>query len=252
MTNVVTFLRNMFTGQKGISVHDAYSIAALTAFANCSNESRRVTREQSLEEISNNVVEIFVEVGMMRTRGSGLMFTTDGYVLTAHHVVEDLIGCMGSVKIKTQDGQEQYIKEKSMWYNEKTDIAILKVGKCTVPAPIKIKVSQDGMLQKGDEIRILGFRDGQKYNTLGMITNPHFDYKSTKKIIYDLFQTDARGLQGQSGGIIANGDGELIGIVVFGSIMEGEKISLIGGARISSALRYINHIAAKQSAKMFE
>jgi len=240
-------------GKKIISESEAYSIAALNAFANATNDSRNVSVDTSLEQISENLVEVMVDSCGKRSLGSGLMITTDGYVITAHHVIDEMIKNGGRGRVKTQDGATYPVSTKNVWYNVSTDIAVIKASKASgYSQPIKVKVDQDCKLKKGDEVRILGFRDGQKYNTMGIITDQNHSWKQEDgKVIHDLFQTDARGKQGQSGGVIANGKGELIGIVVYASRRNGEDIGVIGGAKLSNALTYINQIAAKKSAKMF-
>mgnify|MGYP001572463925 CR=1 FL=1 len=240
-------------GVRRISKVEAYSIAALNAFANASNDARNLSTEKSLEEISNNLVEVMVDSKGKRFLGSGLMITTDGYVITAHHVIHQIIGNGGKAIVRTQNGRTYLVSKENLWYNKNTDIAVVKATKPSVYAePIRVRVDQDCKLQRGDEVRILGFRDGQKYNTIGMVTNPSHTWEQEDgNVVYDLFQTDARGKEGQSGGVIANGDGQLIGIVVYSSRKVGEEIGVIGGAKLSNALNYINQIAAKRSAKMF-
>ncbi|MFT4304388.1 MAG: S1 family peptidase [Candidatus Woesearchaeota archaeon] len=240
-------------GKKRISPQEAYSIAALNAFVNASNEARNLSSSQSLEQISDNLVEVIVENDKEKSVGSGLMITTDGYVITAHHVVENMIANGAKAKIRAQNGLMYSVPKNTIWYNQDTDIAIIKATKvCPYSKPIKVKVDQSCNLNKGKEVRILGFRDGQKYNTMGVITNPsHIWRQPNGNSIHDLFQTDARAKEGQSGGIIANGNGEIIGIVVYTTRKKEEEIGLVGGARISNALTYINQIAAIKSAKMF-
>lgn len=241
-------------GRNRVSENEAYSIAALNAFANAANDARGLSTQKSLEEISNNVVEVFVEGNGKTHLGSGLMITTDGYVVTAHHVIDEMVNNGGKAKVRTQKGTTYHVSKGDVWYNKNTDIAVIKASvPSAYPYPIKVKVCQDSRLARGDEVRILGFRDGQKYNTMGMITNPSHTWRQEDgTVVSDLFQTDARGKQGQSGGVIANGDGELMGIVVYSSTNSGEEIGVIGGAKLSNALNYINQIAAKKSAKMFK
>src|SRR3989344_944692 len=240
-------------GKRRISESEAYSIAALNAFANTVNDSRNLSTKKSLEQISDNLVEIMVDNNGRRSLGSGLMITTDGYVITAHHVI-DRIGDGGQARVKTQGGITYQVSKENVWYNENTDIAVVKATKPSGHSePIRVKVNQDCRLSRGDEVRILGFCDGQKYNTMGVVTDPSHTWgQDDGKVVQDLFQTDARGKQGQSGGVIANSNGELIGIVVYSSRKDGEDIGTIGGAKLSNALNYINQIAAKKSAKMFK
>lgn len=231
--------------------HKVYSVAALNAFANTKNEDRKLSTEQSLENISNNLVEIIMREGKISYKGSGLMVATSGYVLTAHHVAEHMKkGSKGFVK--TQRGLEYEIKSDDVWYNNETDVAIVKAKTPREYArPAKIKVNLDGKIKRGDEIRILGFRDGQKYNTMGMVTRTGITQNLDGHNVHDLFETDARGKQGQSGGVIVNSQGELVGIVVYSSRSPCEDIGVIGGAKISHAMKYINQIAALESAILF-
>jgi len=240
-------------GTKSISDSEAHSISALNAFASASNESRKISTEQSLKNIGENLVEVIVKNGKTISRGSGMMITTDGYVITAHHVIEDIVDNDCNVFIKQQNGVTYKAPREHACYNKHTDIAIIKAEVPSVRSrPIAVKIDQDCNIKRGDEVRILGYRDGQQYNTMGMITVAKHNWKrDEKQTIYDLFCTDARGKEGQSGGIIANSNGELVGVVVYSSRTVGEEIGVIGGSRISNAIRYINQIAAKKSAKMF-
>lgn len=237
-----------------ISENEVYSIASLNAFVSSKNDLRNINTKKSLEQISKNLVEVYAINECQTSIGSGLMITTNGYILTAHHVIRDVLkGDNYKIKIKTSNGKTYHMQKGMAWYNKNTDIAILKVEKLFngFAKPIKAKVDLSGKLSKGDEVRVLGFRDGQKYNSIGMVTNSSLVWNNNGVQVTDLFQTDIRGKQGQSGGVIINGDGELVGITIFSKNNPGEKIGLVGGAKISNAINYINEIAAKQSAKMF-
>ncbi len=241
------------TRKRSISESEAYSIAALNAFANATNESRNLTPKTSLEQISNNLVEVIVNTDNRKISGSGLMITTDGYVITAHHVIKEMIENHGTAKVRTRRGVVYPVPGESIWYNKNTDIAVIKARRpCAHSEPIKVKVDRDSKLKTGEEVRVFGFLNGQEYNTLGVVTNPSYEWtQEGGNVVYDLFQTDVRTKEGQSGGIVANGNGELIGIVVYSLKHSGEEIGVLGGAKISNALAYINQIAAKKSAKMF-
>ena len=251
--NVGNEFSRRILGERRILDSEAYSIAALNAFANAANDLRNLDAEKSLENISKNIVEVLVDSDGKRFLGSGLMITTDGHVITAHHVIDKMIDNGGKASVRTQSGRTYKVSKNNIWYNVNTDIAIIKATKPSLfSKPTRVKINQDCRLSRGDEVRILGFRDGQIYNTMGMITDPsHIWEQNDGTVVHDLFKTDARGKQGQSGGVVANSEGELIGIVVYSARRDGEEIGVIGGAKISNALNYINQIAAKKSAKMF-
>jgi len=225
-----------------LSNTNARSIAALNAFANSKNDDRGISCEESLSNLSDNLVQVRVETDSKSSLGSGLLITTGGYVLKS-----------ARISIKNQRNFVYHVPLKDVSYNSHTDIAVLKAKTGVIYSePIRARVDLEGEVRKGEGIRILGFRDGQKYNTMGVITHPGLKVELADRMVYDLFLTDARGKEGQSGGIIASSDGSLKGIVVFSSKSDpGEEIGYIGGAKISNALNYINQIASERSSRMF-
>ena len=244
-------------GSKSLLANQAYSTAALIAFANTENESRGVTTAQSLEEISKNLVEVYTRTNkggkFKYYSGSGLMITSDGYVITAHHVIKDAVTNKGQIVVRDQKRRSYPVNPKNVLYDKRTDIAILKARKITAyPAPMKILVNQVDDLRKGDEVRVMGYRDGQPWNPIGVIKNPKTRWQITEdRVIDDVFQTDAKVLGGQSGGVVVNGRGELVGIVLYSKPVSGEEVGLLGGGKILNALIYINQIAAANAGRMF-
>jgi S1-C subfamily serine protease len=253
MWNIGNDMSKRIFGKNRISEKELQSVTALNAFVSTKNESRKISTEESLREISDNIVEISIEVGNQIIKGSGLMITSDGYIITAHHVVRDALEKNWKITVKTQIWKTYKVWWDAIHYNKSTDIAIIKASKPVFPIkPIRAKVSQDDAIKRGEEVRVLWFRDGQKYNSLWMITKTNHNWKqSDENTVYGLFETDVRGKPGQSWGVIVNGDGELLGITVYATKSAGEEIGVIGWAKISHALSYINQIAAEKSAKIF-
>ncbi len=235
---------------------EACSLAALYAFANTPNEARGISVEKSLEEITKNIVLVKIVDKNKEDlyNGSGLMITTDGYVITAYHVVED-IPPNGKIIIKTGEKKEYIVsRQNGIWYNRNTDLAILKAKKHSLhPTPIKALVDRKDALKKGCEVNVIGYRDGHVRNSIGIITASRLrcKFKGSDYKIHDLFETDVRGKCGQSGGAIINANGELVGIVIYAFGKINKELGWIGGARISNALKYVNQIVAEKSSVMF-
>jgi len=136
-----------FLGRKRIGESEAYSIVALNAFANTHNDNRNLSIEDSLKSISDNLVEVIIENGNKTHLGSGLMITSDGYVITAHHVIKEMIESQGKAQIKMQNGKRYLIAKKDLHYNANTDLAIIKAKKLSYYAePIKVKVDLSSKL----------------------------------------------------------------------------------------------------------
>ncbi len=135
--------------------------------------------------------------------GSGVIVTSDGYILTNNHVVE------GATEVKVSTSDRREFQAKVVGTDPKTDIAVLKIdGKNLSVLPI----SDSGRVQVGDIALAIGdpFGIGQTV-TMGIISaigrgglNPE-NYE-------DFIQTDAAINPGNSGGALINTSGELIGI----------------------------------------
>ncbi len=134
--------------------------------------------------------------------GSGVIISTDGYILTNNHVVEDA----REIRV-TIEGEREYEAE-IIGTDPRTDVALIKVDAEGLPA---IRVADSDRLRVGDQVMAIGnpFGVGQTVTkgivsalgrTIGLI-----DYE-------DLIQTDASINPGNSGGALVNMRGELIGM----------------------------------------
>lgn len=135
--------------------------------------------------------------------GSGVIVTSDGYILTNNHVVEDA----QNITVTTH-GDAREFKAKVVGRDPRTDIAVLKVDAKGLPA---IEVANSDNLEIGDLVLALGnpFGVGQSV-TMGMVSglgrgSVGLDYE-------DFIQTDAAINPGNSGGALVDADGRLVGI----------------------------------------
>jgi serine protease Do len=137
--------------------------------------------------------------------GSGVIVSSDGYILTANHVVEGA----DVVKVALADGEREF-DAKIVGTDPPTDIAVLRIdAKKELPA---ITLADSDKLEVGDMVLAIGnpFAVGQTV-TLGIISalqRGGFDISGYE----DFIQTDAAINPGNSGGALVDIQGRLVGI----------------------------------------
>jgi len=134
--------------------------------------------------------------------GSGVIVTTDGYILTNDHVVDDA----DKVKVTLPDGRE--FTAKVVGKDKESDVAVVKIDAKDLPA---ITLADSSKIEVGDVVLAVGnpFGLGQTV-TMGIIS-------ATGRVAMDLkyqdfIQTDAAINPGNSGGALVDTDGRLIGV----------------------------------------
>ena len=152
---------------------------------------------------------------MERTRrenwlGSGIIVTTDGYILTANHVVEGA----DEIKVGISHDKTEYAA-RIVGSDPATDIAVLKIDARNLPA---ITLGDSSQLEVGDVVLAIGnpFGLGQTV-TRGIISAlgrslPDMDEINSLRHYQDFIQTDASINKGNSGGALVDAEGRLIGI----------------------------------------
>ncbi|BCB96163.1 MucD [Dissulfurispira thermophila] len=135
--------------------------------------------------------------------GSGVIATSDGYILTNNHVIEGA----EDIIVKLSDGKEY--KGKPVGMDSRTDIAIIKINETNLPT---VPWGDSDKLRVGEMVLAIGNPYGLSQTiTMGIISALGrsgigiTDYE-------DFIQTDAAINPGNSGGALVNIRGELIGI----------------------------------------
>jgi serine protease Do len=136
--------------------------------------------------------------------GAGTIVTSDGYILTANHVIEGA----ESVKVSLASGQKEY-PAKIVGGDPQTDVALIKIEATNLPAAI---LSDSDTLEVGDSVFAIGnpFAVGQTV-TMGIVSavgRGGFGMMGYENYI----QTDAAINQGNSGGALVDAEGRLVGI----------------------------------------
>ncbi|HVG02681.1 MAG TPA: DegQ family serine endoprotease [Nitrospira sp.] len=136
-------------------------------------------------------------------QGSGVIVTSDGYVLTNNHVVDGA----KTVTVTLPDKRE--FKGKIVGNDPKTDIAVIKIDGNNLPT---IAWGDSSRLQVGEYVLAVGNPFGLNSTvTLGIVSALGRGRMGITQY-EDFIQTDAAINPGNSGGALVNTKGELIGI----------------------------------------
>jgi Do/DeqQ family serine protease len=139
-----------------------------------------------------------------RALGSGVIVTTDGYVLTNYHVVD------GADDIRVELTDDRTISAKVVGSDKASDLALLKVTASDLH-PIALGNS-DGV-RVGDVVLAVGNPLGVGQTvTMGIISAKGRSTTVGDGGYEDFLQTDAPINHGNSGGALVNTKGELVGI----------------------------------------
>ena len=137
--------------------------------------------------------------------GSGFIISTDGYILTNHHVIDDA----DSITVSLFDGTTY--DAALLGYAESNDIAVLKVDAENL-SPVILGDSDN--LNVGDQVVAIGNPLGELTFSLTSGYVSAMDRKVTlsSTVTMNLIQTDCAINSGNSGGALFNLYGEVIGV----------------------------------------
>ena len=137
--------------------------------------------------------------------GSGVIFKSDGYIVTNNHVIQGA----KEITVSLPDGRS--FKGKLVGADELTDIAVVKIEATGLPTA---KFGNSDDLVVGEPAIAIGNPMGLEFQgtvTAGVISalNRTLDISERR---LKLIQTDAAISPGNSGGALVNADGEVVGI----------------------------------------
>lgn len=188
---------------------DLSSIAekAIASVPNISSE--QVVRRPAFPD--DSMLRFFFGDDMLRERreqslGSGVVVSSDGYVLTNSHVVMD-----GQAQVTVILPDKRELPARIVGTDQATDLAVLKIDARNLPTipwgdSSKLKVAE-WVLAIGNPFGILN-----QTVTLGIVSATGRSFEGRSGQLEDFIQTDAAINRGNSGGALINARGELVGI----------------------------------------
>ena len=206
----------------------------------------QTTITQTVERVSPAVVTVVGTIpGQMtffgrsqdgQVSGSGVIVSTDGYIVTNNHVVEDV----QDLGVILSDGKQ--LPATLVSTDMYADLAVLHV-EGNMPAMIAFGNSDN--LKPGETVIAIGSPLGEFRNTVTVgVVSATGRMLDTQKgyTMEDLIQIDAAINQGNSGGPLVNLNGELVGIntmIVRGGFGSSAVAEGLGFSIPSNTVRFI-------------
>lgn len=186
---------------------------------------------KNLTECLDATVTIWVDKGISikngvgyadRVLGSGFFIDKRGYIITNHHVINDLVDPKyegySRLYIKLNKDSENRIPAKVIGYDSVLDLALLK---CEIDPPFVFELGSSKDLVVGDKVNAIGTPLGlQGTITSGIIS-------STDRKLFsmgDVLQIDAAVNSGNSGGPLIDANRK-VQAVVFAGIMQYQGLN---------------------------
>lgn len=178
------------------------------------SEARNTPAVRVAKEVGPTVVGItnkaiardwFNNPVQMEGVGSGVIFRSDGYIVTNNHVIE------GAKELIVSLADGRSLKGKLIGADALTDIAVVKVEASDLPAA---EFGNSDEVVVGEPAIAIGNPLGMEFQgsvTAGIISALNRTLEISDRRV-KLLQTDAAINQGNSGGALVNADGMVIGI----------------------------------------
>ncbi len=205
---------------KNIVVSDESETMVEAIYEKCADSIVGVRTTSSLSSFFGGSQEVSGE-------GSGIVYSSDGYIITNYHVIaassssstSSYFGQNSSsssvadkIEVYLPSDPETAISATVVGYNISSDLAVLKINKTGLTA---IEIGDSDTLKVGQNVVAIGNPGGLQFMgsvTSGVIGGLNrtltIDSIGTMKLI----QTDAAINPGNSGGALVNSEGKLIGI----------------------------------------
>lgn len=184
-----------------------------------SNNQNEMSIADVVAAVEDSVVAITVEIENNTTymyqnyhytseaKGSGVIISSDGYIVTNNHVIED------ATKVYVTLANGQSYDAKIIGSDETTDLGLIKIEATGLTAA---QFGDSESIRKGDTAIIignpLGYLDGSVSAGIISATGRTLNF-SDGSTLYNLIQTDAAVNPGNSGGALFDSYGALIGVV---------------------------------------
>lgn len=159
--------------------------------------------------------------------GSGFIISSDGYILTNHHVA----GNASKIIVTTTEGKKY--DADIIGADKTSDVALLKIKGENFPY-LKLANSDDVIIGEwsiafGNPFGLFDINTKPTI-TVGVVSNKNINFTQDDRVYRGMIQTDAAISSGNSGGPLVNSLGEVIGIntVIFSTAQSNRGSGSIG------------------------
>lgn len=159
--------------------------------------------------------------------GSGVIISSDGYILTNNHVIDSSssssnsyyeVGEAAKIQVYLYNDDTPY-DAKIIGTDEQTDLAVIKINKSDLVAA---ELGDSDTVQVGEWCMTIGNPLGMKSTVCqGSISALNREITDSEGKTYSVLQTDAAINEGNSGGALVNSKGQVIGINTLKASGEG-------------------------------
>ena len=192
----------------GTPVADAGSLATKDIYSLACQQVVAVTTEVTYKNFFGYTTSSAVS-------GSGFIISSDGYILTNFHVIEEAAKGGYEISVLTHDGSEY--TAAIVGYEADNDVAVLKIAGENLSA---VTIGNSDEMYVGDNVFAVGNPLGELEYTMtgGMVSAldrdiSTYDSATGSYTTINMFQIDAAVNSGNSGGPVYNSKGQVIGIV---------------------------------------
>ena len=170
-------------------------------------------------KVTYSVNTIFSQNSSTATaEGSGVIISSDGYILTNNHVINSSssssssfysIGEATNLTVTLYNDSNEY-KATIIGTDSQTDLAVIKIDKSDLSAAT---LGDSDAVQVGEWCMAIGNPLGMNSSvTAGLVSALNRSITDSEGKTYNVIQTDAAINSGNSGGALVNSKGEVIGI----------------------------------------
>lgn len=198
--------------------------------------------EGSVEQVAAAVLPavVSIEVAAMSggSEGSGSIISSDGYVLTNHHVIESAAGGQAKITVTLNDGSRHSAQFVASDVN--TDVGVIKIDDVAGLPVLEFGDSDD--LRVGQQVVAVGSPLGLSATvTTGIVSALNRPVRAVQgggeSSLMDGIQTDAAINPGNSGGPLVDMEGRLVGMnSVIASLSAGAFGSQSGSIGLGFAI----------------
>ena len=161
---------------------------------------------------TTSVISFFGGTSDATGEGSGVVYTTDGYIITNYHVISDAVTNRSNTKIDVfiDSADSESYAATVVGYNIAADLAVIKINVTGLTA---VEITDSDQLKVGQYVITIGNPGGLEFMdsvTYGVVSGLNRVVSADSGV--ELIQTDAAINPGNSGGALVNTNGQLVGI----------------------------------------